>query len=1110
MPKHKPSSGSQSEEPKSKKARIKSSQTDENEEGEEEELFNRSQNADFTAPFESVEAEYGIIEKITVKNFICHGRLECSFGPNVNFVVGRNGSGKSAILTAIVVGLGGKAIVTSRGNSVKNFIKAGKSVAEICIKLRNRGHDAYKPEVFGPSITVIRRIKSGKDGSSNYKILSAKDKLISTKKDELSHIMDHFNIQVDNPVSIMNQETSKNFLLKQSAKDKYKFFLKATQLEQVSNEYREIVVLKEGTEDDVNVQSAKLPDLEKEVLELEQKFKALTCLHDLTDKRKELINQSAWAQVAEMEKERDSKKNEVQHEESREPKFVEKIQQQEEKVKKAEEKHAEIQSQVEILRQRLEELSPQHDTSKDNVQKLKNTVKTLEREIKKITSMIRSEESDRNDILQRIQDEKERDRAQFEEERLERERQITALVEKKRDLEAQKQNAVREMEQFANAVNSARERIYGLLSKDTELTQAIAAGERRLKNLEGSRKNRLKLYGDYMPNLLAEIERSAARFHQKPLGPVGSFLKLKDVRWALGVESCLKRLMYSFCCHDQHDSSILKDIMKRIIPQNAPQPPIITSKFESHTYDISRAMVQSRDFPGFLDIVDVSHPVIFNTLIDQRGVESILLIEQSKDARGYLRHQPPRNCREAFTMEGDQVYAGAEQRYYSSMQRSAKILRGDTDNEISETRRDMNQNQRALNEIKQKIQALRQDASENENLKKTAQRQRMNLDDKIGRINNHVTQLEAEGEGEEETNVADLEEEVQQMEAKINERKEKLERFSKNFKEGRRQLAEASQQFKVVDDQIQELSYQVDPLKDELAGASIEVQTAKQHRKHYEEKKKELMGKIANLKREADEAQKNVEDAISKAIQIHPERLKVSRKVNNIDKEIKQINKRIAKEQKRQGDPEVITKQYDDARENYRTIKKQIKGMKGFVEKMNKILELRYVALKDMRHFIAQRTKYYFITMMSTRGYVGRLKFDHPREELILTVDPGESQKTKDVSKDVRSLSGGERSFSTVCLIMALWESVESPFRAMDEFDVFMDMMNRKICIELMLQFAREQAIRQFIFLTPQDMSKIAPSRFVRITRLHDPERNQGYITAEPQANLDESMEEQG
>lgn len=60
---------------------------------------------------------------------------------------------------------------------------------------------------------------------------------MTTKRDELQNILDHMNIQVDNPIVVLNQETSRNFLQSKSAKDKYVFFLKATQLETVKANY---------------------------------------------------------------------------------------------------------------------------------------------------------------------------------------------------------------------------------------------------------------------------------------------------------------------------------------------------------------------------------------------------------------------------------------------------------------------------------------------------------------------------------------------------------------------------------------------------------------------------------------------------------------------------------------------------------------------------------------------------------------------------------------------------------------------------------------------------------------------------------------------------------
>ena len=44
----------------------------------------------------------------------------------VNFITGHNGSGKSALLTGLVVGLGGKASTTSRGSQISGFIQYGK------------------------------------------------------------------------------------------------------------------------------------------------------------------------------------------------------------------------------------------------------------------------------------------------------------------------------------------------------------------------------------------------------------------------------------------------------------------------------------------------------------------------------------------------------------------------------------------------------------------------------------------------------------------------------------------------------------------------------------------------------------------------------------------------------------------------------------------------------------------------------------------------------------------------------------------------------------------------------------------------------------------------
>ena len=118
------------------------------------------------------------------------------FGSHVNFIVGLNGSGKSSVLTAIMVGLGGRAAVTSRGSSLKNLIKHGKRSAEISVRLRNCGADAYRRDVYGDWIVINRKLVHDVIASHSYRICGADNRIISTKREDLDAILDYFNIQV--------------------------------------------------------------------------------------------------------------------------------------------------------------------------------------------------------------------------------------------------------------------------------------------------------------------------------------------------------------------------------------------------------------------------------------------------------------------------------------------------------------------------------------------------------------------------------------------------------------------------------------------------------------------------------------------------------------------------------------------------------------------------------------------------------------------------------------------------------------------------------------------------------------------------------------------------
>ncbi|KAJ2343584.1 Structural maintenance of chromosomes protein 6, partial [Coemansia erecta] len=189
----------------------------------------------------------------------------------------------------------------------------------------------------------------------------------------------------------------------------------------------------------------------------------------------------------------------------------------------------------------------------------------------------------------------------------------------------------------------------------------------------------------------------------------------------------------------------------------------------------------------------------------------------------------------------------------------------------------------------------------------------------------------------------------------------------------------------------------------------------------------------------------------------------------------------------------------------YTKAKDELRSVVALVSALKTAHQQRLSKWTQFRDSMTVRTKLHFIKNLLQRGYTGKLEFDHTQCTLVPKVKTDQDVVSESVGqasagspsgkgnkyqrKDTRSLSGGEKSFTTICLLLSLWETMNCPVRALDEFDVFMDAANRKIAMHMMVDSARSQTDTQFILITPQDMS-VKPDADITILKLQPPRRS--------------------
>ncbi|KAM6954066.1 structural maintenance of chromosomes protein 6 [Aplochiton taeniatus] len=1064
--------------------RVKPIVGEEDEDMDDDDVVGPSQT--HLTPESKVVGEVGIVENITLKNFMCHTHLgPFTFGSNVNFVVGNNGSGKSAVLTALIVALGGKAQATNRGSSLKGFVKEGESSADVSITLRNRGKDAYKPEVYGQSIIVDLKIT--REGVRTYKLRSKSGHLVTSKKDELTSILDHFNIQVHNPVSILTQEMSKHFLHSKGEGDKYMFFMKATQLEQMREDYTHIKSTQDVTRNNMERYETCLVDLKRKYVEKRDRYKSLASLDDMNTKLEELHNQMAWALVNEMEKEAKPLRERLEADEKSTVKYDQKVDEWKANVVEAENKYKEIRDQLEAITLRAQELQPQCTQLKAGANSHSDPYKAAENRVHRLRTNLRDLEKDKEQLSKRIYELKMSISQTSGGESQVRTERMKSLVAELESLNHQDSTLGQQIGQYQQATARAAEELNKIGVEEQVLRRSMDGNQRNLATMEASRSDRLRRFGDQMPSLLAAIEDAHCRgqFRQKPRGPLGNCINLKDPEQALAVETCLKGQLLAFTCDNYEDERVLQDLMARRFPAGR-RPAIITCPFLPRQHDTSRRAVVHPNYPSVVQALEIEDPVVANCLIDQRGIESILLIKNRSEAQRVMQgNNPPKNCTQAFTKDGDQIFTD---RSYSVDSRRANYLSGDVEEEISHLRAELDNQSAHMERFHLQKKKVQEDIRLNKGLLKNAHTEQKKTMDKIRRLQLEITDLENVEEPQSE-DLNPLEEELQEIGAKTSSARSEVEEARAHMAQLKASYEEAEQTYRQRKEQISAVTEEAEPIKEELSKIDQHVEKCKHHKRHYEEKRKTHLSSIKALKANVVLKEQELTTSVEQASKICPVRLEVRRSAKSLDSEISRLKTKISTQQEQQGDREEVVRQYQEALENYRSITQQVKCLHHFIHILDNVMTARQKVYGELRRFLSVRCKYYFDSMLNQRGYTGKMTFDHKNETLSISVQPGEGDKA--ALSDMRSLSGGERSFSTVCFVLSLWAIAEAPFRCLDEFDVYMDMVNRRISMDMMLKIAASQRYRQFIFLTPQSMSSLPVNSLIRILRLNDPDRSQ-------------------
>lgn len=1057
----------------------------------------------------------GVLQSVRLDRFMSHTCFSYDLCPNVNIVNGDNGSGKSAICAAIQMGLGARPSSTDRSKNIDGFIKHGEQNAVVTLKILNKKPDVgpdmtFKHDVYGDYIVVERRMMRGKNGKAGSNSWTIKGKKRSVKlhegqtaRREVMEMVDHFGFMVSNPVAVLNQESSKKFLAKGKPKEHYELYQEATLLAPLKKELECTIGVTEKVEKILSSRNSVQPEVMKQLSKLEAANRDAQEMKNIHHRIRNGACRLAWTKHQELDADLASKQKRTSEE------FDPAVENATRRVNAISKKAHDIAADAELLTKGVEEsnqkvshLASVFRLAKQECQKVtleinctEQKIQTIGSEIAELDHNIRSSEAD----MERAENE----HFKGQEQKLALGGTRSALVEKDKNLRSEITGLEQEQQTCGNEDYTLRDEVNRFREEVNRWDRDLEQKKREFAHIDQTIKNanQLTKFGHYVPLLQGKIHQHQHRFEVVPVGPIGMFVNVHDESWVPVIEEAVgARFLMSYIVNNYRDQKLMMSLLN----DRGQRPQVLVMDMRNGRYQVDRRKVADVERYGhrtILDMVTVTNDTVFNALLDFVQMEQVVMHHGEEDITHFGWKEIP-NMKIVWNKKGDRAF----------IRNGARLYRGFHGHPL--TARFLTKDMRPyLNQLQDEVRYSEQQRYGAEQKRKDAMQKINTLRTRVSSVNMELTKLRAElnevvhkkASIEDQlrrtdsdfdaspfirtieayqTKKADYiqqkaasEEGLADKERKVAESKANSDDARRKLQEGKSELETASRKLEATQDILAQARSKLRHCKSELAAAQLKQQQAH--------------SRLQEMRNGVAEAY-----GVAMASGTCPSDIDYKKESSaTIEKLLTTWKKRLETEEGRRGgrSADEIEREYLLAKTKHVGNQKKLDRVRNYLGALEVGIEYREQKLRMLERTLKKMVRSNFRLFMGTRSHTGNIRFavEGTRKELHITTemashDKGDGERYQ--TKDLRSLSGGERSFTTLCFMMALAEICSVPVRVMDEIDVFQDEANRRVSFKMLIDFfTKFLSHRQIILITPHALPNIDPSPQVRIVRLKKP-----------------------